>query len=161
MEKQYNRLLLNLGLLLSGCVTIFSGLLMQIQFHMGNHGHSAINNQALGLNYNGWSYIHKISILILSLIMIFHISQHWKWYKIVMKKRLIAKNAQVLTLSIVFILVAITGLIPWFMTIMKGHGMLRKVLIEIHDKLAIILAIYLILHVFKRLKWFYTTFKNK
>lgn len=36
--------------------------------------------------------------------------------------------------------------------------MQRKTFIEIHDKLAIILTIYLILHIIRRMKWFFTTF---
>jgi hypothetical protein len=79
---------------------------------------------------------------------------HWKWYKTVIKKRLVAKNIQVLTLSMLFVLVAITGFIPWFIDLLKGDEILRKAFIEIHDKFAIILSVYLILHVIKRLKWF-------
>ncbi|MCX8055970.1 MAG: hypothetical protein N3A67_09940, partial [Ignavibacteria bacterium] len=63
-----------------------------------------------------------------------------------------------------FVLVAITGLTPWFIDLLKGNELLRKVFIEIHDKLAIILVVYLILHVIRRMKWFFTTFdtiKNK
>lgn len=66
--------------------------------------------------------------------------------------------------SLLFVLVAITGLTPWFIDLLKGDLMQRKVFIEIHDKLAIVLAVYLILHVIKRIKWFFTTFdkiKNK
>ena len=122
---------------------------------MGNHGNIAINKQVFGINYYGWSDIHKICIVILSFLMIFHIFLHWKWYNVVIKKKLIAKNIQVLTLSVIFILVAITGLIPWIIDLMIGDSMLRKTFIEIHDKLAIILSVYLILHVIKRLKCFF------
>lgn len=125
---------------------------------MGNHGDIAINDHALGISYSGWSNIHKVSVVILSLFMLFHIVLHWKWYSMVVGKKLIAKNIQVITLTIVFILVAITGYTPWLIRSMEGDEVTRKILIEIHDKLALVLTIYLILHIIKRFKWLVTTF---
>jgi len=154
MGKHLNRFIIIHGLLISGLFAAFSGLLIQIEYHLGNHGNITINDHVFGISYSGWSNIHKVSIVMLSLLMIFHISQHWKWYKVVIKKRLITKNIQALTLSVIFILVVITGLTPWFIDLMNGDVMLHKAFIEIHDKLAIILSVYLILHVIKRLKWF-------
>jgi hypothetical protein len=83
--------------------------------------------------------------------MIFHIVQHWKWYKIVVKKRLFAKNQQVLLLTLIFLVVAITGFIPWIINLCNGDQILRKTIIEIHDKIALILFVYLVFHVVKRL----------
>jgi hypothetical protein len=160
MGKHFYSFIINLGLFISGLLAVFSGLLIQVEYHMGNHGNIAINDHVFGISYYGWSDIHKISIVILSLLVIFHISLHWKWYKVVIKNRFVAKNMQVLTLSVVFILVAITGLIPWFIALLNGDVMLRKAFIETHDKLAIILSVYLILHVIKRLKWFFNTFEK-
>ena len=71
-----------------------------------------------------------------------------------------AKNQQVLVLSILFVLVAITGLTPWGINLLKGDQSMRKILIEIHDKLAIILAVYLFLHVAGRIKWFLHAFRK-
>ena len=160
MEKYFNSFIINIGLLISGLLTAFSGLLIQVEYHMGNHGNIVLNDQVFGINYYGWSGIHKISIVMLSLLMIYHISLHWKWYKVVIKKKLVAKNIQVLTLSVVFILVAITGLIPWFIHLINGDTTLRKAFIEIHDKIAIILFVFLILHVAKKSNWFMTTLKR-
>lgn len=160
MVKYISRFINNFGLIVFGIATVFSGILIQVKYHMGNHGNIAINDNALGINYQSWSAIHKVSIVILSLLMIYHVYHHWKWYKGVISKKLISKNQQVLTLTLLFVLVAITGLTPWFIDLLKGDEMLRKVLIEIHDKLAIILSVYLILHIIKRLKWFFTTFEK-
>jgi len=154
MGKHFKSLIINLGVLVFGISTAFSGLLIQVKYHMGNHGDIDTSDTVFGIGYYGWSDIHKIAIVILSLFMVFHVSLHWKWYKVVIKKRLIGKNLQVLTLSVVFLLVAITGLVPWFIGLLTGDEILRKAFMEIHDKLAIILAVYLILHVIKRLKWF-------
>lgn len=160
MGKNINRFIINLGLIVFGIATVFSGMLIQVKYHMGNHGNIAINDYVFGINYQSWSAIHKVSIVILSLLMIYHVYHHWKWYKGVISKKLITKNQQVLTLTLLFVLVAITGLTPWFIDLLKGDEMLRKVFIEIHDKLAIILSVYFILHIIKRLKWFFTTFER-
>jgi hypothetical protein len=147
----------NAGLFIAGLLTVFSGLLIQVEYHMGNRGDIAVNDLVFGLDYNGWSDIHKISIVALSVLMIFHFTRHWKWYRVVIRKRLFAKNRQVLTLSVVFVLVALTGFIPWLADLMTGDEMLRKTFIEIHDKLAILLSVYMVLHVGKRLSaknWF-------
>lgn len=133
-------------------------MLIQVKYHMGNYGNIAINDSVLGINYHGWATVHKISIVVLSVFVIYHIYEHWKWYKIVITKRLFAKNQQVLIFSLLFVLVAITGLTPWFIDLLKGDEIQRKTFIEIHDKFAIILTIYLILHIIKRMKWFFTTF---
>ena len=160
MEKNINRFLINLGLLIFGIATVFSGLLVQVKYHMGNHGNIDINQAVMGINYQGWSVIHKISIVALSLLMICHVYLHWKWYKGVITKKLISKNQQVLILSFLFVVVAITGLTPWFIDLLNGDEMQRKIFIEIHDKVTLILAIYLILHIIKRLRWFLIVFEK-
>jgi len=160
MGKNVKQFIINLGLIIFGIATVFSGMLIQVKYHMGNHGNIAINDFVLGINYQGWSFIHKMSIVTLSLLMTCHIYFHWKWYKVVITKRLISKNQQVLMLSLLFVTVAITGLTPWFIDLLNGDEMHRKVFIEIHDKLALILTIYLILHIIKRLRWFFTAFRK-
>lgn len=158
MKNSIFKFINNLVLLFSGSVIAFSGLLIQFNYHIGNHGEININQTVLGINYFGWSDIHKISIIFFSIFMIVHIIQHWKWYKTIIRKSLIAKNIQVITLSVVFILAATTGYIPWLVNLTGGDDSTRKAFIEIHDKIVLILLVYLILHVIKRLKWFITTF---
>jgi hypothetical protein len=152
---------INLGLLLFGSGMVFSGLLIQIIYHMGHHGGINTNQLVLGLNYFTWSDLHKISIVLVSLGMIFHIIWHWKWYKtVVQKKNLVAKNHQAIILTIGFILVAITGYISWFIKLSGGSDHTRKLYMEIHDKITWVLLVYLIFHVTKRFKWFFTTFEK-
>ena len=160
MKSQSLKLNINLGLLLSGLSSMFSGILIQVEYHFGNHFGMTVNKTVFGLSYSGWSTIHKISIVVFSLFVIYHVYQHLKWYKTIIAKRLFAKNQQVLIFSILFVMVAITGLIPWFTDLLNGDEMQRKAIIEIHDKIALILAIYLVFHVIKRLKWFLNAFKQ-
>ncbi|MDD4644491.1 MAG: DUF4405 domain-containing protein [Bacteroidales bacterium] len=154
MKQKQNRLIVNNLLLVSGIIMTISGLVQQVGFHMDNHGDQLQADQLVwGLEHTEWSVIHKVTIVIFSVLMICHFLTHWKWYKGVISKNLIRKNRQVFILSVLFALVAITGLIPWFIDLSGGTGSLRMILIEIHDKLALFLAIFLILHLVKRIKF--------
>lgn len=154
------KLIVNLGLLISVIFTIFSGLLIQIEYHMGNHTHKLIDKSVIGLDYSDWSSFHKFAIVMLTVFVAIHFSLHWKWYKTVFTKRLLNKNRQVITLSIIFLFVAVTGFVPWIIDLADGNDLNRKAFIEIHDKIAIILSIYFILHIIKRFKWFVSTIEK-
>jgi len=160
MKKPLLSFAVNLALLFSGLITAFSGILLQIKFHINHIGNGVSNDHVFGIGYSEWSAIHKTSIVVFSLFMIFHIYLHWKWYKAIINKRLFAKNKQVLTLTIIFLLVAITGFIPWIIYSTGAGDTEREAFIEIHDKLAILLSVYLLLHITKRLKWFLLTWKK-
>jgi hypothetical protein len=173
-KKTLYSFLINNLLLFTGILMVISGLTLQVGFHMGNsaphnENHQEIKVQPLqyeqqrgidelkticGFTYHEWSVIHKITIVLFSLLMIYHFYTHWKWYKGVIKKNLINKNVQVIILSILFLLVALTGFIPWFIDLSGNKNMLRFFLIEIHDKLTLVLIFFLVLHVVKRSKWY-------
>lgn len=177
-KRTFNNFLVNNLLLISGLITIISGLILQLGFHMGGPdkhqiGSHEIRSQSMqyeklreidtskivcGLNYSDWSTTHKFIIVFFSLLMIYHTYAHWKWYKGVISKHLIGKNKQVITLSALFLLVAVTGLVPWFIDLSGSTSVLRMLFIEIHDKITFILIAYFILHIIKRFKWFSATF---
>jgi len=151
--------LINLSLLVFGAAMIFSGLLIQIGYHMGHHGEIDTGHLVFGLNYFTWSLIHKTSIVIVSIAMVFHIVLHGKWYRTVLRKKVsVFKNQQAIVLTIVFISVAMTGYLAWFINMSGGSELTRKAYIEIHDKIALLLAVYLVFHVAKRFKWYVTAF---
>lgn len=157
MKKQLSKLSINLGLLICGFLGVVSGLVLQVTFHIGNHGGEAMNGHVRAIGYKGWSDIHKVSILLMSILMIIHIYLHWKWYKTIINKRLFRKNKQVLTLSVIFAAAAISGFIAWIIDFMNASQSIRNTFIEIHDKVALVLVVYLILHVIKRLRWYVST----
>lgn len=175
--RTFNNFIINNLLLIVGLVMMFSGLIMQIGFHMGGHqvDTNGFQTQSIpyeqlraidtvkivcGFNYSDWSTIHKVVVILFSLLMIYHTYVHWKWYKGVITKHLIGKNRQVIILSALFLLVAITGFVPWLIDLSGGPGTLRMHFIEIHDKVTLILIVLLILHIIKRLKWYSFTFKK-
>jgi hypothetical protein len=155
MTKIALNLTVNLGLLLGGFLMVFSGLLIQVEYHIGSQGYIDTNKMVFGLDYSTWSDIHIFSAIFVSIFMVFHFLKHWKWYKAIINKKLFAKNKQELILTLVFIMVAITGLIPLIIKLSNGDEAIRKTFIEIHDKITLILFVYLVLHVGKRLKWYY------
>lgn len=175
-KQIFNNFLINILLLVSGLVMVFSGLSLQLGYHRGGPGgqqivvheaqhHSMRYEQVRGIdaskkvhgfNYSSWSTIHKFAIVFFSLFMIYHIYAHSRWYKGVVTKHLIGKNIQVIVLSALFLLVAVTGLIPWIIDLSGNSIILRIFFIEIHDKLALVLIVFLMLHVGNRLKWFFS-----
>lgn len=164
IKRTFNSFLINNLLLVSGLLMGFSGLVLQLGFHMGGPDEQVrqidTSKIVCGLNYPAWSVIHKFVIVFFSLLMIYHTFIHWKWYKVVITKNLIGKNRQVFILSVLFLLVAVTGLVPWFIDLSGSTSNLRMLFIEIHDKLTLILIAFLILHIAKRAKWFTATYEK-
>lgn len=141
-----------------------SGFVIQIKYHMGHHSGLVPGNSVPGIGYYNWTNIHKTSIIIFSILMTFHFSTHWKWYKTIIIRKLVQKNRLQIILSVVFFLVAITGYIAWIIYLSGVSDISRKFFIEIHDKIAILLFVILTLHLTTRLKWYITTLnklKNK
>lgn len=179
-RKTLNSFIINNLLLLSGLLIIFSGLVLQLGFHMGEHGEHQSGTRGMqfesmqyeqlrgidtskivcGLNYPGWAVTHKFVIVLFTLLMIYHVYIHWKWYKGVITKHLIHKNKQVIILSILFLLVAVTGFIPWFIDLSGSTSIFRMLFIEIHDKITFVLIVFFVLHIIKRIKWYSNTYKK-
>lgn len=143
----------NATLLLAGSILAFSGLLLQAIYHVGP-GRSDKQLQTLGMNYCGWSDLHVVAMLAVSLLMIIHVTLHWKWYVTVVRARRFTKHRLVLTLTLVFVVVALTGYAPWLIRLTGGAELARRAVVEVHDKLALVLCVYLGIHTFRNLPWF-------
>lgn len=150
----------NLALLLTGFVVVGSGFSMQLNYHMGHHGSIDVNRLVWGLDFWRWSDIHKTSIVIMSFLAAIHVVLHWHWYRTVVKKNLLAKNKLAITLTIAFFVVAMTGYIPWFIGLTGGSDVSRKIFIEVHDKITLVLSVCLVIHVAKRYRWFVVSYKK-
>ncbi len=171
---------INNALIIFSIATVVSGFVIQFGFHFGhsnvrfNHDrynssiYSEIRNfdettNVLGFDYNTWSITHKTVAIVLSLLMIYHFFIHFKWYKQVLIKHLLKKNKQVITLTLIFLIVALTGFVPWIIDSIATDSHSRVMFIEIHDKITFVLTIFLFIHIFNRLKWFpkvYTKLKE-
>jgi ferredoxin len=149
--------IVNIGLFIFAIAMSFSGFVIQFKYHMGHNSGLESDNSVLGIGYYNWTNIHKTSIIIISILMTYHFFMHWKWYKTIIIKKLSSRNKLQIILSVVFILVAITGYIPWIINLSGGSDISRKFFIEIHDKIAILLFLLLTIHMTNKLKWFVTT----
>ncbi|MCY1633785.1 DUF4405 domain-containing protein [Marinifilum sp. D737] len=157
MSKGILNLSVNIGLLISSLVAVFSGLLIQFYYHVGDQDFTSV---VLGFKHFGWLQVHKISSILFSVFMLHHIVTLQKWYKVVIKKKLYSKHRQVIIFSVISVLVTITGFIPWFISTISDESTLGFILIEMHDKIGLIFVLYVLLHIFNRLNWFTTSFNN-
>jgi NAD-dependent dihydropyrimidine dehydrogenase PreA subunit len=147
-------LIINLSLVVAATAMVFSGFLLQIKYHMGQHEGIGHSMEYLGLNYYCWSDFHKISIVVFSLLIGFHTFLHLNWYKTLIRKNLPAKKKQVIILTVLFFLVAVTGYLSWIIHLTNGSEMTRNFFIELHDKLTLFLFVFLLLHISKKINWF-------
>ena len=151
MNRRINNFTINLFLLVFGITTVLSGALIQVGYHMGHHGTIDACKSIFGLDYGSWSDVHKLSIVLFSVWMGWHIGRHLKWYRAVIEKRRVAKRGAVLILSFCFLSVAVTGFVPWCIDGLNGNVVLRKIFIEIHDKLTLIFVACVVWHVAGRM----------
>ena len=168
--KSVRLFLINNLLLLSGAITIISGFVLQFGFHIQaarqnqDAGSSDADYEQIrgfeqirgvwGINYSGWSAIHKILAICFVMLMIYHIYKHLKWYRGIISRNLMGKNVQVVILSAIFLFTSLTGIVPWLIDLLGSTSIYRFVFVEIHDKLALLLVVFLALHVVKRRNWF-------
>lgn len=146
-------LVTNAGLLLAGSVLLGSGLLLQAVYHVGR-GRLDKHAQAIGMDYWAWSDIHVAAMLVMSVLVATHVTLHWRWYVTVIQRRVFAKYRLVLTLTLVFLVAAITGYASWLVRLSGGAELTRRAVVEVHDKIALVLGIYLGIHTWRNLAWF-------
>lgn len=176
MRKQtLNKAFTGILLLVSAVVVSLSGLVLQQEFHRIDRIDLAVHlvslhrmgsepmryeqlrgidtgRTAYGLDYHAWSTIHRSAVVFFSLLMAYHVYSHRRWYAHIIGKHRARKNGYIITLSALFLPVAMTGFLSWFIDSSNGRVMLRIAFIEIHDKIALILSILLIPHIAKRIK---------
>lgn len=169
-----SRFIINNLLLLMAIATIVTGVTIQTAFHMGSHQPSHHGRtetmtsnlsyetqrgfdsmkEVWGISYHGWSLLHKVSIVALSLLMVLHFYYHWDWYRNLFRQRKASRTIQPLILTILFLIVALTGIIPWIIDSTGGSASLRFMLIEIHDKVTLLLILFLLFHMLQKIQWF-------
>ncbi|MGE5362861.1 MAG: DUF4405 domain-containing protein [Bacteroidota bacterium] len=152
-KTSYN-LPVDLILIVAGFITAFSGLLLQFRYHAGRVPR---NTGVLYLDYFQWAAIHKILSITFFFVLCAHLYLHAGWYKAILRQKSFLKN-QTVVLSIILLMTSLTGLIPWMQSsfsIFVNSEMPRaeRHLVEIHDKVSLVLVIYLGLHVKNRFGW--------
>ena len=151
--KSRKRKLLNYLLLITGLSTCLSGVMMQIGYHIGVTDRTAIAHiKHWGMNLSQWQITHQAVASLFFILCGLHVYLHWGWYKGVIGKRLFKRNSQLLTFTLLFIVSALLGFAPWAISNGEALSKLRHILIEIHDKVSVVLIVFMVLHVVKRWK---------
>ncbi|MFA5404840.1 MAG: DUF4405 domain-containing protein [Ignavibacteria bacterium] len=150
---------IDLALAISGFYFILSGLLIQFKYHMHDRFHQTL---LLGMDYTKWNAIHIIASLLGLLLICIHVYHHRKWYFRIFKNKKLPKQKPTLIISIIFVIMAITGLLALTAKYLNLNDM-RFMFIEIHDKFGILLSVLLTGHFLRRSKvlWKNIFKKNK
>lgn len=101
---------------------------------------------------NGGEKIHIWFGLIMLGLMVFHIIHHWKWIKKFVSVKFVLKNKLLSATVVVFVLMAISGLVMWLELVPREIFNFR----EIHEVTGQMLLVLVLVHVVQRIKWYYT-----
>jgi hypothetical protein len=146
----------NLAALVPFMVTIATGMVLQFQYHMHHLPDDAL---VLGLGRHGWLTLHKISAVTSLACILHHCAHHWRFIVTVTKKKLYLKNMSAGIVSyylfLVFVPTALTAMASWIF--LKGHA--RFMLVEVHDKLALLLIVIFAVHLVSRAGWMVRTYR--
>mgnify|MGYP001388224871 CR=1 FL=1 len=81
-------------------LTAYTGLKLHIAGHGSNHN-----------IWSDWAVFHIIVSVLFIIVSIFHITTHWSWFKGLFSKGIGKKSKITVMLSVVFLLVLITGVV--------------------------------------------------
>ena len=135
----------NMLLLLVGTVMSVSGLYIQLVYHVGKKA----ADTAL---FENLATLHTWAGLIFVPVVMLHLLLHEKWYRAVIKKRLFRKNRVTWLLTLFLLFSVLFGIIPWLISPYNPALHFRFMCIEIHDKTAVVLLLFMIGHALKRKK---------
>lgn len=147
MGKSRIGFVVNSLLLAFGAAMVVSGFVIQFGYHVGR---MPLKADIWGISYSVWCGAHKWVAIAFAASVVWHVWLHWKWFRGVIAKRLFRRNGQTLILTLVIIIVSVFGFVPWAVDLFNGSASVRHIMIEIHDKAAIVLFVYLVLHFYKR-----------
>jgi len=111
-----------------------------IGLHIAGHGtsHEVWHN---------WAVAHVLSSLLWLISGAYHIKRHGRWYKAIASKGIGKKSRMTLALSVVFLIVAVTGIV--LITCVDGANTAIGLC---HYWLGILLIVFSLIHIFKRMR---------
>lgn len=147
MGKSRIGFVVNSLLLAFGAAMVVSGFVIQFGYHVGR---MPLKADIWGISHSVWCGAHKWVAIGFAVLVVWHVWLHWKWFRGVIAKKLFRRNRHTVILTLLIITVSILGFLPWLIGVFQGSTHIRYDMIEIHDKAAIVLSVYLILHFYKR-----------
>jgi len=115
---------------------IYSGLEIHIAGHANDYNHDV---------WSYWAHFHIIVSVVSLIVGWLHIKAHWGWYKSLIKRGIGKKSKTTLSLSVLFLLLTITGIILIFFV--KGGNSIIGLW---HYRLGLIMIPLLIIHLVTR-----------
>lgn len=157
-RKRQKIFIVNTALLTLGTAMSISGLIIQCHYHLQKSSKESI---VFILNRVEWNAIHVWTSVFFLFVALYHVWVHRKWYENVLGRNLLAKHRPTIILTVLTLLVVVSGLAPLFILYFGGNSILRFLIIEIHDKIAIIFFIVAFRHTTKRFKWYINIIRSK
>ena len=99
--------------------------------------------------WHNWAVFHVLTSLLFLIAVICHISTHWQWFKGIVKNGIGKKSRITVVLSVLFLCVAVTGII-----LLGVSGAGSKVGL-LHYKIGIVAIVLCTGHILKRIKRFH------
>lgn len=118
-------------------VSAISGFGLHVAGHGGTHE-----------VWHNWAVFHVLGSILFLIAAILHVATHLEWYKGIIKKGIGRKSKVTAILSVIFLLLSVTGLALW------GINGANSLLGLWHYKIGVITIVIALGHVIKRLSVF-------
>jgi uncharacterized membrane protein (UPF0136 family) len=138
---------INVSLLVAGTMSLVSGFLIQVSYHM-NHRVSA-GRTVWGWDYPTWALFHQISSAALLAFAAWHLYLNRRPLLAILKRNG-AWRRQGSILFVTFAAAVTTALLAWAAAVGFDHRLAERALVEIHDKVVIPMSVLFVLHVWQR-----------
>ena len=103
--------------------------------------------------WHNWAVFHVLVSVLFLVAIIFHVTTHWGWYKGIIKNGIGRKSKVTALLSIVFLLLSVTGIVLF------GVNGANCLLGLWHYKIGIVMTVIAVGHIIKRLPAFRKSLK--
>lgn len=104
--------------------------------------------------WHNWAVFHVLGSVLFLVAIIFHVTTHWGWYKGIIKNGIGRKSKVTALLSIVFLLLSVTGIV------LLGVNGANCLLGLWHYKIGIVMTVIAVGHIIKRLSALCKSLKN-
>lgn len=119
-----------------------------LSLYTGVKLHLASHHGVISAHIQQWTVAHVLVTLLFLILILLHVWSHWGWYR-ALKNGCKGKKKVVLLLSLLFLIVALTGIYLFFIHTSQNHvGLL-------HYRFGIALGILAFLHILKRRKFLF------
>lgn len=123
------------ALLLAFTLSVFSGIGLHIAWHIAKH-----------TVWYGWTLFHLMPAVLFLLLGILHIKAHWNWYRGLVKRNFGKKSKTTLILSILFLLLSVTGVTLLFV------GDSGYIIRQVHYRTGMLMVAFSLVHILKRIR---------